>query len=361
MERVWLNLGTETTVRALERGELPWTLHPACDFASDPGQWGASLINNAEVMTASLDVAGGKSVVEVGAYAGDLTRFLLGWAGSSGARVWAIDPSPQDELVALADEHPELELVQETSHQALRRMPRADAYVIDGDHNYYTVSEELRLIVQAAGDQPLPLLMFHDVGWPHGRRDDYFAPERIPAEFRQPTVEGGGLFPGVADPQAGGLPYKFPAAREGGSRNGVLTAVEDFVSAQVGLRLAILPSFFGLGIVWHQDAPYAERLVALLEPLDRNPIIERLEANRAFHLAAVHQQMMEVTAALSRLRRQEELLRRMLRSSAFGIAERLSRLRQRAGIAPADVAVSRDEILRALADEPQPRRSERTG
>ncbi|MGH3672046.1 MAG: hypothetical protein ACRDSH_15670 [Pseudonocardiaceae bacterium] len=80
MERVWLNLGTEVTVRALERGELPWTLHPACEYASDPGQWGASLINNAEVMTACLDVGGSRSVVEVGAYAGDLTRFLLEWA-----------------------------------------------------------------------------------------------------------------------------------------------------------------------------------------------------------------------------------------------------------------------------------------
>jgi hypothetical protein len=350
MERVWLNLGTEVAVRALERGELPWTLHPACEFASDPGQWGASLINNAEVMTACLDVAGSRSVVEIGAYAGDLTRFLLDWAQPSGARVWAIDPSPQDELVALAEHRPDLELVRETSHEALRHIDAAEAYVIDGDHNYYTVSEELRLIVEAVGERPLPLLMFHDVGWPHARRDDYFAPELIPEEYRQPTVEGGGLFPGVSEPQTGGLPYKFPAATEGGPHNGVLTAVEDFVGARDELRLAILPSFFGLGIVWHHDAPYAGGLAQLLDPLDRNPILERLEANRAFHLAAVHQQMMEVTAALDRLRRQEELLRRMLRSSAFTVADRLSRIRQRVGIAPADVAVSRDEILRALAD-----------
>jgi hypothetical protein len=352
MERVWLNLGTEAAVRALERGELPWTLHPACEFASDPGQWGASLINNGELMTACLDAAGSRSVVEVGAYAGDLTRFLLDWARPSGARVWAIDPSPQDELVDLARGRSELELVRETSHQALAHLPRADAYVIDGDHNYYTVSEELRLIVAAAGEEPLPLLMFHDVGWPHGRRDDYFAPELIPEQDRQPTVEGGGLFPGVAAPRQGGLPYKWPAASEGGPRNGVLTAVEDFIGAHEGLRLAIVPSFFGLGILWPEDAPYAAGLAQLLDPLDRHPVIARLEANRAFHLAAVHQQMMEVTAALDRLRRQEELLRRMLRSSAFGLADRLSRLRQRAGIAPADVAVSREEIMRALADEP---------
>jgi hypothetical protein len=352
MERVWLNLGTEVAVRALERGELPWTLHPACEFASDPGQWGASLINNAEVMTACLDAAGSSSVVEIGAYAGDLTKFLLDWAQPSGARVWAVDPSPQDELIALARERPELELVRETSRAALPHIHPAEAYVIDGDHNYFTVSEELRLIVEAVGEGPLPLVMFHDVGWPHGRRDDYYAPETIPDAYRHPTVEGGGLFPGVGEPRSGGLPYKFPAAKEGGPRNGVLTAVEDFIAGRPELRLAILPSFFGLGILWPNDAPYAGALARLLDPLDRNPLIERLEANRTFHLAAVHQQMTEVTAALDRLRRQEELLRRMLRSSAFSIADHLSRLRRRAGIAPADVAVSRDEILRALADDP---------
>ncbi len=350
MERVWLNLGTEAAVRALERGELPWTLHPECAFESDPGQWGASLINNGELLTACLGIAGPRSVIEIGAYAGDVTRFLLNWAAPSRARLWAVDPAPQDELVALAREHPEVELVRETSHQALRRLPRADAYVVDGDHNYFTVSEELRLIVEAAGQDPLPLLVLHDVGWPHGRRDDYFAPELIPAALRQPTVEGGGLFPGIPAPQRGGLPYKFPAAKEGGPRNGVLTAVEDFLSERDGLRLAIVPAFFGLGVVWSQSAPYAAELARLLGPLDRNPIVERLEANRTFHLAAVHQQMAEAAAALEQLRRQEELLRRMLRSSAFALADRLSRLRRRAGIAPSDVAVSRAEILKTLSD-----------
>jgi len=352
MERVQLNLGTEATVRALELGQLPWTLHPACEFASDPGQWGASLINNAEVMISCLDAAEAKSVVEVGAYAGDLTRFLLKWAEPIGARVTAIDPAPQPELVTLSEQRAELELVRATSLEALAQMPLAEAYVIDGDHNYYTVSEELRLIAAAAAaaGAKLPFLMFHDVAWPHGRRDDYYAPEQIPPNYRQPTIEGGGLFPGSSEPRAGGLPYKWPAAQEGGARNGVLTAVEDFIETQAGLRLAIVPSFFGLGIVWHEDAPFAERLARLLEPLDRNPIIQRLEANRTFHLAAVHQQMMEVTAARARVARQEAVLRRLLTSSAFSLAARLSRLRIRAGIAPGSVAVSKDDVHRVLED-----------
>jgi hypothetical protein len=348
MERVQLNLGTEPTVRALQRGELPWTLHPACDFASDPGQWGASLINNAEVMIACLEIAAAKSVVEVGAYAGDLTHFLLDWALPHGAQVWAIDPSPQKELIELDEQRDDLKLHQATSHEALKTMARADAYVIDGDHNYWTVTEEIRLVVENDVSGEMPLLMFHDVGWPHARRDDYFAPEQIPEEYRQRTIEGGGLFPGLSAPRPGGLPYKWPAATEGGPRNGVLTAVEDFVASDKRRRFAIVPSFFGLGIVWNSDAPYAAKLEKALAPLDRNPIIARLEANRVFHLAAVHHQMMEVTAANQKLHRQQTFLTRLMGSSAFLLAEQLSRLRQRAGIAPDSAPVSREEIRKVL-------------
>jgi hypothetical protein len=350
MARVQLNLSAEGIVRALTRGELPWTLNPAGDFASDPGQWGASLINNAEVMVACLDAAGAASVAEVGAYAGDLTHYLLDWARDHGARVWAVDPSPQPELVALDEERRDLTLVRATSHDALAEMPPLDAYVIDGDHNYWTVTEEIRLIAAQASDGPAPLLLFHDVGWPHARRDDYYAPEQVPDDYRQPTVEGGGLFPGISEPRPGGLPYKWPADHEGGPRNGVLTAVEDHVDSVDKLRLAIVPSFFGLGIVWHTDAAYAERLGEILAPLDRNPIMARLEANRIYHLAAVHHQMMEVAVAHERLHRQEAVLRRIMTSSAFKLAEGLSRLRRRVGIAPDSAAVSTAEIRRALQD-----------
>jgi len=195
-------------------------------------------------------------------------------------------------------------------------------------------------------------MLFHDVGWPHGRRDDYYAPEQIPAQARQATVEGGGLFPGLSAPQSGGLPYRWPADHEGGPGNGVLTAVEDFAGAHPNLTLAVVPAFFGLGIVWSSDAPYASKLSELLAGLDRNPLLARMEANRAFHLASMHVQLKAVTEAHERLARQEAVLRRLLSSSAFRLAEALSRLRVRAGVAPGSNAVSRAEVTRALTDEP---------
>jgi hypothetical protein len=321
---------------------------PDIDPETDPGRWGHSLANLVEILVPCLEAAQVRSIVELGAYAGDLTTVLADWATGAGARVSAVDPSPQDRLVWLAAERPNVELVRETSIAALPSIPRADAVIIDGDHNYFTVSEELRLIDAGEGDFPLVLL--HDVCWPHGRRDDYYAPDQIPAEHRQPIAEGGGVFPGEPGIVPGALPYRAAAAREGGPRNGVLTAVEDFVAERARLRLAVVPAFFGLGVLWSRDAPWTDALAAVLAPWDRNPLLARLERNRVFHLAAGHVSLTEAAVARQRSERREALLRRLLDSSAFAVAERLSRLRVRLGVATEHSQISKEEIRRALSD-----------
>jgi hypothetical protein len=314
-------------------------------YANDPGHLGVSLVNLAELLIPCLDAVGARSVIEVGAYAGDLTELLLEWAAGADARVVAIDPSPQPELIALDERRADLELIREPSLDALGRLERADAVVIDGDHNYYTVGEELRLVAERAAGTTLPLMLLHDVSWPHGRRDDYFAPELIPDEYRQPTVEGGGLFPGDPGISREGMPYRWPAASEGGPRNGVLTAIEDFVSSRERLRFAVIPAFFGLGVVWDRDAHWAEAIEEILEPWDRNPLVERLEANRVFHLVSDRVQMGRAFAEKERGARKDELLRRLLTSRTFALAVQISRLRQRG-----EPAFSADEVRRALGE-----------
>jgi Methyltransferase domain len=318
-------------------------------YLNDPDHWGTSLAQAAEIMLPCLDAAGVRSVVEIGAFAGDLTRVLVEWASAAGARVSAIDPAPQAGLERLERERPELELIRQTSLEALPRIPLPEAVIVDGDHNYYTVGEELRLIGDRAAGAELPLLLFHDVCWPHARRDDYFAPELIPEELRRPVAgDSGGIVPGDPGLQPGGLPYRGSAAQEGGPRNGVLTAVEDFVAAREGLRLVVVPTFFGFGAVWHRAAPWADDVARILDPWDRHPVLARLEANRVHHLAQAHARAVELWEAQARLARQEAVLRRLLASSAFSVAERLSRLRDRAGVGTEHAIVSKDEIRRAL-------------
>ena len=318
-------------------------------YATDPTRWAHSMAHHAELMLPCLDATGARLVVEIGAFAGELTRLLADWASGSGARVLAIDPSPQDQLIALERERDEVELVRQTSVEALPRIPAPDVVVVDGDHNYHVVSEELRLIAERAAGAELPLLLFHDVAWPHARRDDYFDPEGIPEERRHPLAgSAGGLFPGDPGLRTEGLPYPRSAAHEGGPENGVLTAVEDFVARRDGLRLAVVPAFFGFGAVWHKDASWAGAIADLLAPWDGNPLLRRLEENRVYHLAVSHARQVQLWRAQERLAREEKLLLRLLESRAFAIAERLSRIRVRAGVAPAQSVISKQEVRRAL-------------
>jgi hypothetical protein len=318
-------------------------------YLHDPLRWGASMAQHAGLIRALFDAVAATSIVEVGAYAGDLTRVLADWASPRGARVLAVDPAPQPALVALADEHAGVELVRQTSLAALPTIQLPDVVVIDGDHNYYTVEQELRLIGERARGPELPLLLFHDVCWPHGRRDDYFDPEQIPVEYRHPVAgEGAGITPEDPGVRPDGLPYPRSAAREGGERNGVLTAVEDFVASDEALRLVVVPAFFGFGAVWHRQAPWAEEVAQILDPWDRNPLLEGLEANRVLHIAREHALRVSLWQAQRRLAQQERVLGRLLESSAFALAERLSRVRVRLGIAPGQSVISRDEVRRAL-------------
>jgi Methyltransferase domain len=295
-------------------------------YENDPARWGHSLANLAEIVLGCLDASRAKSVAEIGAYAGDLTRLLLDRAAQAGGRVVAIDPTPHDRLVELSVRDPELELIQETSHEALPHIPLPDAVIIDGDHNYYTVSEELRLIGERAPGPRIPLLMLHDVGWPHGRRDAYWNPERIPEEHRQPTVERPFVFPGEPGVVDAGMPMYASAEREGGPRNGVLTALEDFLDRRGNLHCATLPPFFGFAVVWHRDAPWAPALAEFLEPWNRHPVLERLEANRVYHVALGHRRSQKLKWATAALEAQQEE-NAMLRRHVEELVNELDRLR----------------------------------
>ena len=113
---------------------------------TDPARWGHSLANAIEIVTPLLDAAKPAELAEVGAFAGDLTERLLEWSRKSGTKISAIDPLPAPGLVSLAERDPQLELIERPSHDALAEMDLPDALVIDGDHNYFTVAEECRII-----------------------------------------------------------------------------------------------------------------------------------------------------------------------------------------------------------------------
>ena len=323
---------------------FPFDLDP---HERDPGGWCASLLHNAELLLGCLNAVEARSVAEIGAFMGELTRLLLRWSDEVDGTVLAIDPTPHADLEQLEREREDLELVRETSIEALAHVPLTDAIILDGDHNYYTLSQELRLIWErSAGEsRTLPLLLLHDVTWPHGRRDDYYEPERIPAEHRRPITPDRFVFPDEDGTSASGLPYRFPAAHEGGPGNGVLTAAEEFTRAHAPLHLAIVPAFFGLGVIWDTTGPHHDALTGVVGAWDENPLLQRLERNRVLHLASSQRQLQRAQHANERVQARDQLLERMLHSRVFWVAEMVLRLRHR------DPVFSRQKIRQVMGDD----------
>lgn len=253
-----------------------------------------------DLLLPALSIAGVRDVVEVGVEGGTMTERLLELTAEAGGTLTCIDPKPNRRIAARIASAPHAHLADDTSLNVIPRL-EADAWIVDGDHNWWTVYQESLAIWERTRATGRSFLVFyHDVGWPWARRDLYYAPDQIPREFVHPYTFDKGVTldnPGVV---AGGFEGKGGwacALREGGPRNGVLTAVEDFVlGREEGLLWAQVPAVFGLGVLFDRDAPWAEELGALLQPWHMNPIMARLERNRLenyLRVLALQEQMRE--------------------------------------------------------------------
>lgn len=258
-----------------------------------------------------LEAAQARTVVEVGVQAGVTTRALIAYAERNGAVVHGIDPGPQPPALKLA-EAGRFVLHRDLSLDALPRIDGVDAALLDGDHNWYTVINELRVLARAAHDdgRQFPLTFMHDVAWPYGRRDQYCDPARIPDEYRQPYARGG-LWPGMEElhDDSGFSVRLNHAVREGTPRNGVLTAVEDFMAeSEEEFELTTLPAAHGLGILVSKSRLASDE--ALRASLDRIRSSEWLSAD----YARLEHARLTVTAQLITLRhRLREMARTDLR------------------------------------------------
>jgi hypothetical protein len=230
-----------------------------------------------------------RTIVEVGSESGKTTARLLGWAKDHGAVVHAVDPAPRFDVAAWQREHGERFVFHRLpSLVALSAIDAPDAVLLDGDHNWYTVHAELGVLEARSKElgAPMPLVLLHDVGWPYGRRDLYYDPKSIPPEYRHPFAQKG------IDPtrkrlvDEGGLnAHLYNALEEGGPRNGVLTAVEDYLKESARpFVMARIPAVWGLAILLpleRADAcPEARAFVDVWRVPEIERFVERLEMAR---------------------------------------------------------------------------------
>jgi hypothetical protein len=241
------------------------------------------------IMIDALTIAGAREIVEIGAEFGGMSKCLADHVAPLGGMLTSIDPAPQPAFTSWVAGNPHVCHLPMTSLEALPGLAAADAWVIDGDHNWYTVYHELQAIRRICQNAGKPMLAFlHDIGWPSGRRDQYYAPDQIPPEFRQLYAYDDGavldqcfLVPGRGFRGMGSFAF---ALAEGGSRNGVLTAVEDFLAETIAagkeMGFAEIPGVFGLGVIFDLDAAWSGAMADLLLPYHDNALLKALERNR---------------------------------------------------------------------------------
>ena len=218
-----------------------------------PNQEGRVHVFWESVVEPVLEAVAPSTIVEVGAWKGQNTRNLVEFAAERGCSLHVIDPEPLFDPEELGRPLGDAFVMHgEQSLNALPLVGAPDLVLIDGDHNWYTVFHELQLLEKgsAASGHQFPVVLLHDVDWPYGRRDLYYDPQAIPDAYRLPFKQEA-LLPGSAQTvgRHGLNPHLNNAIYQHNLRNGVRTAIEDFVSgSSLDLTFQSLPGDHGLGI-----------------------------------------------------------------------------------------------------------------
>ena len=191
-------------------------------------------------------------VCEIGASLGGSTELLTALPTIA---LTIIDPCLDCDLNGKFAGNPHVTVKKGISLEVLPELSDAfDCVLIDGDHNWYTVFHELNVISDRDLLKPGGMVFFHDVEWPYGRRDMYFQPETIPQKYRHSCAQKG-IVEGQSELSdlTGVNPGLWHATHEGGARNGVLTAIEDFLREHKDeYKFFRVREDFGLGIMYRR-------------------------------------------------------------------------------------------------------------
>lgn len=164
----------------------------------------------------------------------------------------------------------------------------ADVWVVHPEPNHWSATEALRAVEVASAGEGVVLL--HSVGWPTATRDRYPDPSRLPTDAIHPNTTALSVRPDAAEPGVSGLRAGSGGAwaiHDGGARNGVGTALDDFLVAHPGRTARRLRIGTGLAVVWPADAAYAETICERLTGWCGEEVLLAVDGERLALLARV--------------------------------------------------------------------------
>lgn len=267
-----------------------------------------------------------KNIVEVGSEDGINTKNILEYCLKNDAHLAAIDPFPNFDVDEFKQEYGHrFDFYKDLSLSRLPLLNDFDTILLDGDHNWFTVYNELKIIEEKFKDKDFPLIFLHDVRWPYARRDLYYNPDNIPPLYRHPYKKLG-MLPGETSLQeAGGINTSlYNAIYENTPKNGVLTAVEDFIKeSDQEFIFRNINAFFGLGILYIKNENTDEVVKKVISNAD---LLDILEEERISMLVNDKQQELQNDAIQRKLYGNVKTLKGELDRSVINLNKTETRL-----------------------------------
>ncbi|MEI6155294.1 MAG: class I SAM-dependent methyltransferase [Deltaproteobacteria bacterium] len=238
-----------------------------------------------------------RHLLEIGADTGEHTYLLLQYCDEFDADLAVIEPFVKPSLQKITDTSNRVNLMAEKSLAAIPNINSPiDAVLLEGDLNYFSVYSDLLAIrdLSVRRGIPIPCCFFRSSSWPYARRDMYYDPDTMPP-IQMHDYAPSGMTPWLQGLEEGMINFPFfNAKNEGGGRNGVLTAVEDFIK-ESGLPLGkfLLPINNGVGIIYLKGSqaekfietnlmppPALYRFLETIELARLNEIVRRLKLHQ---------------------------------------------------------------------------------
>ncbi len=256
------------------------------------------------------------NVVEIGCLYGDNTHKLVNYCRSKEGVLYAIDPFPQFDVDTLLEQYKgNFKLYRDLSLSVLPTIESYDAILIDGDHNWYTVFNELK-IIEENSPQKTPIIFVHDVGWPYARRDLYYNPENVPPRYLHPYKQAEISPNNYSLVESGGINgHLNNAIYENNPQNGVLTAIEDYIAqSNRDFEFFLFPGFNGLGILVSNDYPELIEYINNKTPFFTSELVKAMENERILQMVKLNSEKKKNKEFYEKIKQQQEESKKEIQS-----------------------------------------------
>ena len=142
--------------------------------------------------------------------------------------------------------------LKESAFNSLPNLKDIGAIFIDDDPNWYTTYSELNLIKSYSH---FPLVFICNNKYPHNRRDSYYDPNNIPSEYKNDYCN----YLPVEYFENGEVKYAkiedglYHAINSNTPKNGVLTAIEDFLNENGSFKFLEINSLEGISLIYEDS------------------------------------------------------------------------------------------------------------